>query len=85
VEIKNWSHRAEVGIIHEVVRNEETLIQMYTDKSKQEQGVEFGAVIFKGSEIIAKLQFNLENRCSKNQAEQLSIHKALEKLKVLNK
>jgi len=48
VEIQNWPHPAEVGIIHEVVGNEETSIQVYIDGSKQEQGVGSGAVIFKG-------------------------------------
>ena len=42
-------------------------------------------MIFKGSEMIAKLQFKLDNRCSKNQAEQLAILKALEKLEVLSR
>jgi len=41
VEIQNWPHPAEVGTIHEVVGNEETSIQVYTDGSKQEQGVGF--------------------------------------------
>ena len=85
VEIQNWPHPAEVGTIHEVVRNEETSIQVYTDRSKQEQGVGSGAVIFKGNEMIAKLQFKLDNRCSNDKAEQLAILKALEKLEVLNK
>jgi ribonuclease HI len=84
VEIQNWSHPAEVGTIHEVVGNEETSIQVYTDGSKQEQGVGSGAVIFKGREMIAKLQFKLDNKCSNNQAEQLAILKALEKLEELN-
>ena len=58
---------------------------VYTDGSKQEQGVESGEVIFKGSDMIAKLQFKLDNRCSNNQEEQLAILKALEKLEVLNR
>ena len=58
---------------------------MYSDGSKQEQGVVSGAVIFKGSEMIAKLQFKLDNRCSNNQAEQLAILKALEKLEELSR
>ena len=85
VEIQNWPHPAEVGTIHKVVGNEETSIQVYTDESKQEQGVGSGAVIFIGSEMIAKLQFKLDNRCSNNQAEQLAILEALEKLEVLNR
>jgi len=35
--------------------------------------------------MIAKLQTKLDNRCSNNQAEQLAILKALEKLEVLNR
>jgi len=85
VEIQNWPHAAEFGIIHEVVGNEETSIQVYTDGRKQEQGVASEAVIFKGSEMIAKLQIKLDNRCFNNQAEQLAILKALEKLEVLNR
>jgi len=77
VEIQNWPHPAEVGTIQELEGNEETSIQVYSNGSKQEQGVGSGAVIFKGSEMIAKLQFKPDNRCSNNQAEQL---KALEKL-----
>jgi hypothetical protein len=44
-----------LGTIHEVAGNEDTTIQVYTDGSKQEQGVGSGAVIFKGSELIAKI------------------------------
>jgi ribonuclease HI len=42
-------------------------------------------VTFKGSVIITKLQFKLDNRCSNNQAEQLAILKALEKFEVQNR
>jgi len=85
VEIQNWPHPAEVATIHEVERNEETSIQVYTDGSKQEQGVGYGALIIKGSEMIAKLKFKRDNRCSNNQAEQFAILKALEKLEVLSR
>jgi ribonuclease HI len=85
VEIQNWPHPAEVGIIYKVTGNEDTPIQVYTDGSKQEQGVGSGAVIFKESEMTAKIQFKLDSKCSNNQAEQLAILKALEKLEVLNK
>jgi len=61
------------------------LIQIHTDGSKQEKVVGSGAVIFKGSEMISKLQFKLDKKCSNNRAEQLAILKALEKLEGLNK
>jgi ribonuclease HI len=63
----------------------DTPIQVYTDESKQEQGFGSGAVIFKESEMIAKIQFKLDSKCSNNQAEQLAILKTLKKLEVLNK
>ena len=42
----------------------ETSIQVYTFGEKQEQGIGTVAVIFKGSEMIAKSQYKLDNRCS---------------------
>jgi len=65
--------------------NEGTSIQVCIDGSKQEHGVGSGVVIFNGSEMIAKLQFKLDNRCSNNQAEQLATLKAIEKLEVLTR
>jgi len=58
VQIQNWPQPAEVGNIHEVEGNEKTSIQMYTDGSKQEQGVLSGAVIFKGSEKLQNYKLN---------------------------
>jgi hypothetical protein len=66
-------------------RERRIIKQVYTDGRKQKEGVGFGTVIYKGSESIAKLQFKIDNRCSNNQAEQLAIIKALEKLEVLNR
>ena len=82
VEYKYWPHPADTVTI-EVVSDEEATIQAFTDGSKQEQGVGAGAVIFKGSELVAKVQLNLDNRCSNNQAEQLAILKALETIESL--
>jgi ribonuclease HI len=83
VEIQNWSHLTEVGTIHEVAGIEDKPIQVYTKGSKQ--GVGSGAVIFKGSELIAKIQFKLDKKYTKNQAEHFTILKALEKLEALNR
>jgi ribonuclease HI len=55
-------------------------IQIYTDGSKNEQGVGAGVAIFSGKELVTKLKYKLDNRCSNNQAEQLVIAKALEAL-----
>jgi ribonuclease HI len=42
-------------------------------------------VIFKGSELVDKLQLKVDNRCANNQAEQLAILKALEAIESLNR
>jgi ribonuclease HI len=84
VEFKNWPHPADIVTIEEVVRDEEATVCAYTVGSKQDQGVGSGAVIFKGSEMVAKVQLKLDKRCSNNQAEQLAILKALEAIESLN-
>ena len=47
----------------EVVSDEEATLRAFTDGSKQEKGVGAGAVVFKGSELVAKIQHKLDNRC----------------------
>jgi len=41
-------------------------------------------VVFKGSELVAKVQQKLDNRCSNNQAELLAILKILEIIESMN-
>jgi ribonuclease HI len=84
VKLKHWPHPADAVIIEEVVGNEDAAVHAFTDGSKHDQGVESGAVIFKGREMVAKLKMKLDNRCSNNQAEQLAILKALEAIESLN-
>jgi hypothetical protein len=74
VERKNWPHPADAVAFIEVEEYDEKTIQIYTDGSKNEQGV--GA----GVELVSKLKYKLDNRRSNNQAEQLAIAKALEAL-----
>ena len=52
-------------------------IQIYTDGSRNEQGVGAGVAMFSGNELVTALKYRLDNRCSNNQAEQLAIAKAL--------
>ena len=59
-------------------------IQIYTDGSKNEQGVGVGVAIFSGNKLVTKLKYKLDNRCSNNQAEQLAIAKALEALETID-
>jgi ribonuclease HI len=81
VEFKYWPHPAEAVTIYEVVGNEDASVHTYTDGSKHDRGVGSGVVIFKGSEMVAKLKLKLDNRCSNNQA----ILEALEAIESLNR
>jgi ribonuclease HI len=58
-------------------------IQVNKDSSKSEHGVGSGIATFKDSKIIGTKKYRLNGRCSKNQAEQLAILKALENIKYL--
>ena len=40
--------------------------------------------VFSGNELVTKLKYKLDNRCSNNQAEQLAIAKALEALETID-
>jgi ribonuclease HI len=84
VEYKYWPHPADAVKIEEIVSDEEATIHAFTDGTKQEKGVGAGAVVFKGSELVAKVQQKLDNRCSNNQAEQLAILKVLETIESMN-
>ena len=80
VEPKNWLHPAEVATV--IVGNEygNETIQIYTDGSRNEQGLGVGMAMFSGKELVTTPKYGLDNRCSNNQAEQLAIAKALEAL-----
>ena len=78
VVLKNWPHPAAAVKITEAKRHEEQMIQVYTDGSKNEQGVGSGVVIFTGKELAAQIKPKLDSRYSNNQAEQIGIVKAVE-------
>jgi hypothetical protein len=78
VELKDWPHPADAVIITETKDCKDQTVQVYRDGSKCENGVGSGAVIFTGKEIAAQIKLRLDNRCSNNQAEQLTIIKSLE-------
>jgi len=84
VEYKYWPHPADAVTVEEVRRDEEATLQAFTDGSKQEKGVGAGAVVFKGSELVAKVQQKFDNRCSNNQAEQLAMLEVLETIESMN-
>jgi ribonuclease HI len=80
VELKKWPHPADVAEFIEMKEYDDQTIQIYTDGSKNKQGVEAEVAIFSGKELVTKLKYKLDNRCSNNQAEQLAVAKALEAL-----
>ena len=57
---------------------------MYTDGGKNPSGVGAGIAIFKNKHLMLQLRYKMAERCSNNQAEQLAIDKALEKIKDLS-
>jgi ribonuclease HI len=75
--VKYWHHTTDtINFLTE--RNEAGLIQMFTDRSKPEQGVSAGIAIFRSGNHFKSLQYRLNKRCTNNQAEQLTISRALE-------
>jgi len=58
----------------------EYTIEIYTDGSKSPSGVGSGIAIFVNKHLTLQPTYKLAEKCSNNQAEQLAIVKALEKL-----
>ena len=67
-------------ILEECKEDNSTII-IFTDGSKSEQGVGAGAAIFITGTHTKSLKYRLHERCSINQAEQLTILKSLEYIK----
>jgi ribonuclease HI len=78
MEVKNWIYPAKHVKIIEGHENSPHYIHVYTDGSKNDSGVGSGKAIFSDSNLTATLRYRLNGRCSNNQAEQMSILKALE-------
>jgi ribonuclease HI len=62
----------------------ECVIEVYTDDSKSESGVGSGITVFFDKQLSFQLKYKLAEKCSNNQAEQLAIAKALDKMKDLH-
>jgi hypothetical protein len=78
VELKDWTHPADsVRISKQNEANEHT-IQIFTDGSKNEQGVGSGTAIYIQDTLTQKTIHKFHDRCSNNQAEQMAIVKALQ-------
>jgi len=76
VQPKDWLHPADSVRITE--QQNKHAIQMFTEGSKSKHGFGSGIAIFIQSNLLHQLRYTIHNRCSKNQAEQLAIIKALE-------
>jgi hypothetical protein len=61
VELKNWTHPADVVKIKEVNGDKEHTSQVYTDGSKNEHGVGSGVAIFVSNELKTQHKFKLDN------------------------
>jgi ribonuclease HI len=77
VQSKDRPHPADSVTITE---QDEHAIKIFTDGSKSEHGVGAGIEIFIQNKLAHQLRYRLHNRCSNNQAEQLAIIQALDKL-----
>jgi hypothetical protein len=78
MEVKNWNHPAKHVKLIEGHEDSSHYIHAYTDGSKSDIGVGSGVAFFSDNNLTATLKYRLNGRCSKNQAEQIAILKALE-------
>ena len=81
---KHWFHPAISFTILEDCKEDDSTIQIYTDGSKNEQGVGAGTAIFITGKHTSSLQYRLNKRCTNNQSEQVTILKSLEYLQTTN-
>ena len=77
-EIKHWLHPAISFTILVDIKDDDSVIQIYTDESKNEEGTGAGAAIYINGAHTRSLQYKLHEKCTNNQSEQLAILKSLE-------
>jgi len=75
-----WNHPADALEIKQKREGREYTVEIYTDGSKSSGGVGSGIAIFE-NHLSHQLMYRLADECSNNQAEQLAIVKALQKLR----
>jgi len=80
---KDWTHPADSVRITDHNESRDYTFHIYTDGSKNEQGVGSGITIYTRNELIHQIKHKLHNRCSNNQAEQTAIFKAVHKIETL--
>ena len=77
MELRHWIHLSKHITIIEGQEKTTHSLQVYTDGSKSEDGVGSRIAVFAGTNLITQ-KYRLNGRCSNNQAEQLTVLKALE-------
>ena len=82
--LQRMVHPAEAIEIKENNERRKYMIEVYMDGSKSASGVDSWITIFINKHLTFRLKCKLVERCSNNQAEQLAIAKALEKIQDLN-
>jgi ribonuclease HI len=78
VQPKDWRQLADSVRINERIEGKEHTIQIFTDGSNNEQGVGSGIAIYIQNILTHQIKHKLHDRCSNNQAEQITIIRALE-------
>ena len=83
--MRYWPHPAEIPLIRAPTEIPHNVINtsIFTDGSKIGGKVGAAAVIIKNDIILHQSTFKLHERCSNNQAEQVAILRALEKIQNL--
>ena len=76
-----WNHPTDALELKEKRKKGECTIEVYTEGRILVGGVGSDIAIFENSQMSHQMFYKLADECSKNQAEQLAIVKALEKLK----
>jgi len=77
---KDWTHPADTVDICDFNDSKDYTIHIYTDGSKNENGVGSGIAIYTNDKLTHQIKYKLHNSCSNNQAEQTAILKALKTL-----
>jgi ribonuclease HI len=80
LEVRHWPHPAEIPLIRQSTILQHNVINIFTDGSKIGGKVGAAAVIIKDDMVIHQSKFQLHNRCSNNQAEQVAILRELQQM-----
>jgi hypothetical protein len=76
----NWLHPVDIVSVNDIKDGDEHCWNIFTDGSKSKQELGSGVGVFTGKVLAEQLKFKLDDRCSNNQAEQLTVVEALEVL-----